>query len=76
MEQVKDAIERWNSVENLKRELVIRETQLGANAIALQQAGIIPLMTDPDSIIAALSSIPDEASLRSKALMKGENPRN
>jgi len=75
-EHIKDAIERWNQVGNMKSELEIRENQLTATCIALQQAGIIPMETDPDWMVEVIRQIPEQASLRSKALMKGENPRN
>jgi len=61
---------------NLKSELETCESSLHVTAIALQQAGIIPMHNDVDWMIEAIRNIPEEASLRSKALMKGENPRN
>jgi len=75
-QQVKDAIERWNEVENLRSQFEIQEGALAVMCIALQQAGIIPLHTETSWMISAIRSIPEEASLRSKALMKGESPRN
>ncbi len=70
------AIERWNQLQNMKVEMEMTENFLTASCIALQQAGVIPMQTDTDWMIESIRSIPEEASLRSKALMKGESPRN
>lgn len=55
-------------MEETEHELLIRATQMASQGLLLPQ-------TDPDRIIQDIDLV-DPASLRQKALMKGEIPRN
>ncbi len=64
-ENAKEQCEEWFSsyevLEENKREVTVRETQMMARALALQQTGIIPMHTDPDWIQESMLSVPRDS---------------
>ncbi len=73
--QVEEWLKGYQGFEAKERELMVMTTQMTARALALQVAGAIPMHTDLAWVDEAVQSVSME-SLRKKALMSGENPRN
>ncbi len=78
-EDATEAVEEWllaySTFDGQRREQNVRQVQMSARALALQRMGVIPMHDEPDWIEAAVQQV-DTESLRSKALMSGEIPRN
>ena len=63
IDHMKDAQMKWREWDDSRRQLVVLETQLATHGLALQQAGLIPMHTDPEWIMESIEEI-DVESLR------------
>lgn len=61
IDHVKDALEKGRGWDDARRELMILETQLATHGLALQQAGLIPMHTDPEWILTCIENIESES---------------
>ncbi len=61
IDHVKDAKFTAQHWDDARRELMIVETQLAAHGLALQTAGIIPMHTDPEWILACVEGVNTES---------------
>jgi len=58
--QLTDCQAKAREWDDSRRELEVKEMQLRAMGMALQQSGLIPLQSDPEWVLVAIENVPLE----------------